>query len=335
MDKKLILAVAGSGKTTHIVNQLSEAKRTLILTYTIGNYNNLCKKTRNKFNGIIPYNITIMTYFPFLYGFCYKPFLSDIVNAKGIIFEQNPNQYASKKDFTYFLTPKRYFYSNRLAFFLEEKNTLPDIKTRIETYFDQFIIDEIQDIGGRDFNFLKNLMKTNIEMLFVGDFFQHTFDTSRDGNVNKSLYENKDDYEREFTAYGFEIDTKTLNKSWRCNSEICKFINDNLGIDIQSHYEVSQDKNIYFIDSQTQKNDILGNNNIIKLHYQNSSTYGNFHKNWGDVKGEDCYNDICVMLNKATAKLYPNKLSKLSPSTKNKLYVAITRARNNVYLMKE
>jgi len=44
MDKRIILAVAGSGKTTHIVNSLSTNKRSLIITYTISNLENLSKK---------------------------------------------------------------------------------------------------------------------------------------------------------------------------------------------------------------------------------------------------------------------------------------------------
>lgn len=41
MDKRVIFAVAGSGKTTYIVNELSLEKRSLILTYTDGNYDNI------------------------------------------------------------------------------------------------------------------------------------------------------------------------------------------------------------------------------------------------------------------------------------------------------
>ena len=35
MDKKVIFAVAGSGKTKYIVDELSLDKRSLIVTYTI------------------------------------------------------------------------------------------------------------------------------------------------------------------------------------------------------------------------------------------------------------------------------------------------------------
>ena len=75
MDKRVIFATAGSGKTTYIVNNLSLEKRTLIVTYTNGNYENLRRKISDKFGGELPPNITLIKYFSFLYGFCYKPFL--------------------------------------------------------------------------------------------------------------------------------------------------------------------------------------------------------------------------------------------------------------------
>ena len=90
MDKKVIFAVAGSGKTTYIIDSLTQDKRSLIVTYTVGNYNNLCSKISAKFSGVWPENIWVMSYFTFLYRFCYKPFLSDIVKARGILYEQKP-----------------------------------------------------------------------------------------------------------------------------------------------------------------------------------------------------------------------------------------------------
>lgn len=69
---------------------------------------------------------------------------------------------------------------------------------------------------------------------------------------------------------------------------------------------------------------------------QKAATYGVGHRNWGDTKGEDCYQDVCVLLNKTTMQAYKkDTLSKLAVSTRNKLYVAITRAKGNVYLIDE
>ena len=58
MDKRVIFAVAGAGKTTYIVNQLSTTKRSLIVTYTNGNFDNLTSKISRKFDGKWPENVS-------------------------------------------------------------------------------------------------------------------------------------------------------------------------------------------------------------------------------------------------------------------------------------
>ena len=336
MDKRVIFAAAGSGKTTYIVNNLTTQKRALIVTYTLGNYANIRKKICEKFDGKWPENISLMTYFSFLYRFCYKPFLSDQIKAKGLLYEVNPNRFAKQGQCQYYMSQGRYLYSNRLSLLLEKTNTLELIKDRIKTYFDEFIIDEIQDFAGRDFSFLEQLMNTEIDMLFVGDFYQHTFDTSRDGNVNSSLFDDRTIYEERFSSKRFSIDNTTLKKSWRCSKSVCNYIRDNLEIDIYSRRSDTDDTTITFVSNIGLKRQILDNDQIIKLHYQNGAKAGLCHKNWGETKGEDHYQDVCVVLNNTTAsKRKANKLSELPPLTKNKLYVAITRARGNVYLIEE
>lgn len=86
MDKRVIFAVAGSGKTTYIVNELSLEKRSLILTYTDGNYDNISRKILAKFGGRWPNSVTLMTYFSFLYNFCYKALFCRYNSRKGNCF---------------------------------------------------------------------------------------------------------------------------------------------------------------------------------------------------------------------------------------------------------
>ena len=334
MDKRVIFAVAGSGKTTYVVDSLKTNKRSLILTYTNGNYANLTHKIVYKHEGEWPDNVLLMSYFQFLYRFCYKPFLSDRYRAKGLVFESNPNRRIGQDKRAYYMTPSGYFYSNRLSLFLDKTGTIADIKERIETYFDELIIDEVQDIAGRDFTFLEQLMDTNVNILFVGDFYQHTYNTSLDGNTNKSLFDNMTKYMKKFEDKGVIPDTKTLLNSWRCSKSICNYVSDNLRIPIHSNRP--DNTTIRFVSDKAEAEMILNDNDIVKLHFKNSSQFGTGRRNWGDTKGEDKYMDICVVLNKETMKKYrAGKLSELAPSTRNKLYVAITRAHGNVYLIEE
>ena len=335
MDKRVIFAVAGSGKTTTIVSNLSLNKRSLIITYTENNYNNIFNKVIKKFNGKWPESVTLMTYFTFLYRFCFKPYLSDKIKAKGLSFDKNKETYLTQNKLFYYMSRARYLYSNRLALLLEKMNIIQELKCRIARYFDEFIIDEVQDIAGRDFNFIELLMDTNINMLFVGDFYQHLYDSSRDGNVNGNLFDDMVKYEKRFLDKGFIVDHTTLQKSYRCGESVCRFIRENLGIQIFSQ-KLNDTSAITFVSEAEYIDKILNDDKIIKLHYQNSSKHGSGHKNWGDTKGEDHYQDVCVMLNKTTAASYfRNKLYTLPTATKNKLYVAMTRAKGNVYLINE
>ncbi|MGL4949265.1 MAG: UvrD-helicase domain-containing protein [Anaeroplasmataceae bacterium] len=334
MDKRVIFATAGSGKTTYIINSLCKEKRSLILTYTNNNYENLKLKILKKFDNIWPENITLMTYFVFLYRFCYKPFLSDEIKDKGINYNSSKNLHSKRNDLNHYIDRNKQLYSNRLSLLIEDKINIKDIENRITKYFDVLIIDEVQDISSSDFNLLKQFMKININHLYVGDFFQHIYNTSTNASVNKNLYKNIDSYEKEFSKNNFSIEKEILNKTWRCSNDICDFIKINLGIDINSN--TNKHGIIEHVDDVIEINNILDNDDIVKLHYQNSIKYGDNHKNWGETKGEDCYQDVCVLLNEKTHLAYlNNNLKSLPVTTRNKLYVAITRAHRNVYLIKE
>lgn len=262
-NRRLILSVAGSGKTTHIINSLSSEKRSLIITYTENNYENLRYKVAEKFS-CIPDNILVMTYFEFLYSFCYKPFLHRTVNANGFDFDRPPQftSRLSRTNMKYYLNSNNYLYHNRLAKLLEVKDVIPKIRDRISKYFDEFYVDEVQDFGGHDFNLLLELSQIEKNVVFVGDFFQHTFDTSRDGNVNCNLHNDLGKYIERFSKARFFIDMETLSKSWRCNKSICEFVQDKLGIPIQSHTEYNID--ISLVEEQNEIEDLMKDDSIVK-----------------------------------------------------------------------
>lgn len=330
MDKKVIFAVAGSGKTTYIIDQLNLEKKSLVITYTINNYQNLRDSIINKF-GYFPENIRLYTYFTFLYSFCYRPFLSLKFNTKGINFKKNPNLFTLQSDLKYFFDDQRRIYSNRIAKFLEVQKVLGDVNLRILKYFENLFVDEIQDFAGQDFNLLKSIAKADIEMTFVGDFYQHTFDTSRDGSVNSSLHDDYDRYITTFSDMGIIVDLVSLNKSYRCSPTICRFIKENIGIDIYSHR--TDETKIHYVEDPNQADVIFQNKNIVKLFYQEHNKYGCFSRNWGECKGENKYDDVCIVLNKTTLSKFMDKLYSLNPQTRNKLYVACTRSKNDLYFV--
>ena len=335
MDKRVIFAVAGAGKTTHIINSLSRDKRALIVTYTENNYNHLRRRVIKKF-GELPKNITVTTYFTFLYRFCYKPFLHDKIKSKGINWKSPPKatfEFARNRIGFYQDSSGR-LYNNRIAKLIEQQNAVEYINFRIEKYYDQFFVDEVQDFGGNDFNLLKQLCLSNVEINFVGDFFQHTFDTSKDGKINSKLYDKFDVYQKHFKEVGLDIDTTSLSHSYRCTPKVCEFIRNNLGINIESHKKESSD--VELVKDEQRIKEVYYCKQTVKLFFQKCYEFDCLSQNWGKSKGQDHYIDVCILLYPAAMKaLKNNDFSTLPDSSRNKLYVACTRANRSIYFIEQ
>lgn len=335
MDKKIIFAVAGAGKTTSIINRLTLDKRAIIITYTENNYFHLRNRIIQKF-GYLPNNIVVQTYFTFLYSFCYRPFFHHTYGAKGINWELPPSytRMLKRTDLRFYLDDYKRLYSNRIAKLVTNNTGISDIINRLEKYFDELYIDEIQDLAGHDFNLLKEICNASINILLVGDFYQHTFDTSRDGSTNANLYNDFQKYKKIFVNIGVSIDTSTLTRSYRCPPSVCNFINENLNINIESGLITSHLVN--FESNKEKVANIFYDEDIVKLFFKEHHKYRCYSNNWGKSKGLDNYSDVCVVLNPTTLKGYKkNDFSDLPPSSRNKLYVACTRTKKNLYFISE
>lgn len=332
MDKRVILAVAGSGKTTSIVRRLRDDKRSLVITYTENNLLNLRRKIIEEF-GAFPKHVTLRSYFTFLYSFCFRPFLWRATRPRGMRWSMPPQwtRTVPRANRQYYFDEARRVYHNRLAKLIEIENVLDLLRSRVEKYFDELLIDEVQDFAGHDFNLLSQLASSNVEMCLVGDFYQHTYDTSRDGNVNRNLHKSLDEFVTRLEGIGFTVDGQTLRRSYRCSPTLCSFVKDNLGIDMTSHRD--DVTNIQWVTSQEEATRIQETDEVVKLFYQSHYKYRCRSCNWGASKGVD-YSDVAVVLNPVSLRqIEKGKGHELTPQTRNKLYVACTRAWNSVYLI--
>ncbi|MGD0796487.1 MAG: DNA helicase UvrD [Acidobacteriaceae bacterium] len=334
MDKSVILAVAGSGKTTRLVASLDEERRFLIVTYTGLNHDNLRRKIMQRF-GYFPANITLYTYFGFLHGFCYRPFLGSKKNTKGMTFKPPPPFPRYKlTDDRHYISSSRRLYHNRIARFIEQSNLLSAVITRMEKYFDAFFVDEVQDFAGHDFNFLLAISAVRLNSKFVGDFFQHTFDTSRDGNVNARLHDDYTTYLAKFKAAKLNVDTDSLKKSRRCSKNVCDFITKKIGISIEAHDD--RESVVRYEDDPATVHAIYEDPRIVKLFYQEHHKYACHSQNWGASKGIDHYRDVCVVLNRANVNAWHlGSFREINVQTRNKLYVACSRASGDLTFVPE
>ncbi|HEL1633677.1 TPA: RNA helicase [Streptococcus suis] len=336
-NKRLIHAVAGSGKTTKIIESIDPQKRNLILTYTETNQNTIRAKLIDKF-GYIPESTFIFGVFEFLYSFCLVPYLGK--RPKGINFDyETQGRFDNNSiDTTGRIIQNQLSKSLLRGFLIYKKNNIPfdnSYLERIDKFFDCIYVDECQDFASDDFDWLLSLSNLNAEVSLLGDFYQKTFSTSRRGNKGKGVHSNFDNWIKVISDSGFEIDLSSLSKSYRCPKIVCDFIVEKLSIEISSQLEEKYSAQITLIDSQDKIESIMTDDNVMKLFYQKSYDYDCKSQNWGDSKGSE-YENVCVVLNPTTYKLFvANRLNELPSQTKSKFYVACTRTRRSLYFIKQ
>lgn len=337
MVKKLIHAVAGSGKTRTIIENLDPQKRNLLITYTDNNQRVLKDRIIAKF-GYMPEHTHIFGVFEFLYNFCLIPYLG--IRLSGINFDYKPLNHSDNSSIDGSLRAIH----NRLSKAIIEGKIIyrrREIKfdnsylDRIDKFFDCVYIDECQDFGSYEFNWMMSLSKLKADVVLLGDYFQKIYSTSISGNKGKKIRSDYDDWIWETSKHGFTIDKSTLSKSRRCPKYVCDFIVEQLGIDIMSEKQHNEFNSIIYVESQDDINKIMNDNSVMKLFYQKSYTYDCRGNNWGESKGDE-YVKVCVVLNDNTRKLYEkNKLHELATTTKSKLYVACTRTLGELYFIPE
>lgn len=356
MAKKVILAVAGSGKTYYICNKIQYDKRNLIIAFTHANIKNIRNELLKTY-GKVPDTTKIMTFDSFVYQMIIRPYEITIFNYFGEEYIQTsitvkdppqqrikingkdvPNKYYKKKDcLHHYLDDRNQYYCktlSELALAVKKgrDSLIRNAANRLNLFFDNIMIDEFQDFREHDYELIIELSKHLSNVVLVGDYYQHS--VSAQNNTGKPFKKAKneisyDDFIQELRREKFDVDDSSLICSRRCSKEICTFIRNKLNIQIQS-----AEINSGSVQRPTNIQEILDDENIVKLVYDNASHYTFKAVNWSYSKG-DTYESACVILNGTTKKIVEENfsVSSLKTATLNKLYVALTRSKGNLYII--
>ena len=242
MNNRLIIAAAGSGKTTYLVNKALEIKnqRVLITTFTEANEREIYKKFI-EINGSVPNNITVQTWFSFLIEHGVKPYQSFIfegeVTGLQLVNQRSGLRYVSKRGPVYWGekdVPQYYFnsimqiYSDKLSKFVFRANEYSEglVIDRLSRIYSYVFIDEVQDLAGYDLALIKLFMESALELTMVGDPRQVTYHTHEEAKFGKcEAGEIIQFIQTECRGSKVDIDTKCLHVSHRNKKDICQFAN--------------------------------------------------------------------------------------------------------------
>lgn len=360
MAKRIILAVAGSGKTYHICHTIDPLKRNLILAFTHENVFNIQKELIDAF-GVIPKLTTVSTFDSFVYHNLILPYEPSIgahfgcneFASKGITTINPPPQlvksgggkmvpnvrYVAKNKLGHYVDGGlRYYCSTLSELALQVKHGRNSLvkraAERLNFFYDAIHIDEFQDFREHDYDLITKLSKVLNDVILVGDYHQHS--VSALNNSGKPFAKGKSEvgyaeFLEALQAEGFEVDEVSLRESRRCAPSVCSFVRNKLGIEIVS--SGNSEGEIIWIEEDPDV--ILSDDRITKLVYNKSESYTFRSMNWSYSKG-DTLDSACVILTDSLEKLSEDDFTVkgLSRATINKLYVALTRSCGDVYLIK-
>lgn len=352
-NNKLIIAAAGSGKTTFLVEEALKQKegKVLITTYTQANEAEIRKKIIET-NKCIPENVTVQTWFSFLLQHGVRPFQGVLfekkikglilVNSqsgvKGYTKTKQPIYFGEEKEFE-----KHYFsnalkiYSDKLSKFVFRCNEKSNgnVIDRISRIYSHIFIDEVQDLAGYDLELLKLFFNCSSTTQLVGDPRQGTYSTN---SAPKNKQFKKANIVNFFTDQidNLTKDDTSLMTNYRCNKPICDLSNKlfpNFQATTSGNNDTTEHSGVFLIKEQDIEN-YLQKFEPIQLRDSKRTIVNEKYRvmNFGEAKGLS-FDRVLIYPTEPFIKWLKDNNAELAETSRSKLYVAITRARHSVAII--
>lgn len=345
---KLIIAAAGAGKSTHLVDLIGESlgDRILVTTYTDSNTDSIERKVLCRF-GYIPPNLTIVPWLSFLLRDGVRPYQGKIINKRianmhfvgmqrsamikrpdGRIIQIPDNKRA------HYFNPFGKIYSDKLAKFsckIDDFHEGASID-RICKLYNHIFIDEVQDLNGYDLDFLYKIAKKCKHFVMVGDVRQVAYVTHPDQKYKK--YKNgriREYFLDKCKDVEVEIDETSLSVSYRCCPKICEIANkvySNMPSCTSGNKNTTSHDGVFFVtEEDVDEYRELYNPQILR--YSDSDKKEDNSINFGASKGLE-FERVLIYPTKSIRQWFFDHNTYLEEETRAKLYIALTRARQSV-----
>lgn len=333
----VLIAAAGSRKTTHLVETALALvdSRVLMTTYTLYNTAQI-KSMLAERAGFIPPAVSVLSWYAFLLQEGVRPYQRAITGGsrvRSIDFLGRPSRYARKADGgPYYFNSQVDVYRDRVAECVLAANeaTGGAVLKRLAAVYDHVMVDEMQDLNGYDIDLIDKLFDMDIAVTCAGDPRQGTFTTNR-GSKNKKFKGDGIVAWLGLPERQAKVEIKTWNECHRCTQAICDFADalypalpHTVSMNAVPHHHSG-----VFKITRAEVTGYVANVRPTVLRYdKDSDTDGLPAINFGAAKGQT-FDDVLIFpTKKFQAYLKTGDLS--TAGTLPKHYVAITRARFSV-----
>lgn len=338
-ENRVIIACAGSGKTTRLVTDaLNDRDRQIaIVTYTNNNAREIVKRFA-ELNSGVPKHVDVMTWFGFLLRECARPYQRSKYDAQRIesllfVNKQSTKGIAEANTRHYYFADGDLIYSDKIAKFVvecEEKSSKA-VTARLGQIYTDVFIDEFQDLAGWDLEVIRILLKSGIGVTLVGDPRQHIYSTNPSLKNKQYLGIRAVNLTEIWEKDGL-CSIENMSATHRCNGPICEFSNTLWpGMDAMTSLrnDATDHDGVFLVAENLVKEYIEHFKPQVLRHDRRVKTYGCEALNFGLAKGLQFKRVLIVPTGPIKKYLQSGALSHVEKS-RAKLHVGVTRASHSV-----
>lgn len=313
----------------------SQHKRVLITTYTNNGVDTANYYITMQNGGLPSSRVSVYSWFRFLLIDIIKPYQSFITGINTIktfdfSIKYGKVNYVKKGIKERYITKYNNIdanYASEMAYTLIKDSKGLPIK-RLSEIYSYIFIDEIQDMAGYDLDIIEELMRSNINIICVGDPLQATFKTNTGPKNQNSSGKNVDKFFTKLAKKGI-VEIEYDYVSQRFNEFICSFAHkvhprsSAMTTSLKAQY---CDEGVFLIKPSDAKLYYDYYKPAVLRYDTKTNTNGWDALNFGQCKGMS-FDRVLIFPNKTLLKLIFDDEELDSPE---KYYVAVTRPRFSV-----
>ena len=339
-ENRVIIACAGGGKTTRLVQEAiaDPDRRIAFVTYTNNNLMAIANRFGELYGGV-PKHVDIMTWFGFLLRECARPYqhavypnnrIESIFFVKG----QSPFQYPERDAGRHYFANGKWIYTDKIAKFIVrcDESTGGCVVRRLRQVYTDLFVDECQDLAGPDWDFVKRLLRSDLRVTLVGDPRQSILSTNLSRKNRRYRKSGVTELLEEWEDAGM-CQIETMGMTRRCNAAICEFAN-GLWPDMEDMAPIEDTRTGHdgvFLVAASRVADYIERFRPQVLRHQrrkNAPAYEQAGMNFGVAKGGEFDRVLIVPTKPIRMFLKTGDLGHLTE--RHRLHVAVTRARHSV-----